>query len=90
MKQALLLTALAAIHLALTAMPGVASVLSAARLGLRDASALLSVGLVGSGVAALLAFWTYFATPEIGHAYAFGLVAVSMLVTQSLSAGLRT
>ena len=79
MNHALLLTSLAAMHLALTALPGVAAVSSAARAGLRDVPVLLAVGMVGSGVAALLAFWAYFAAPPIGHACAIAVVAISFL-----------
>jgi hypothetical protein len=81
MYQTLLLASVAAMHLALTALPAAAVVLSAARVGVRDVPVLLAISLIGSGSAALLAFWAYFAAPAIGHACAFAVVAVSLLVS---------
>src|SRR5215203_2095645 len=81
MYEALLLVGITATHLTLTALAGAAAVLYAGRLGQRDVPVLLAVGMVGSGVAALLAFWAYFAAPPIGHACASTIVAVSFVLS---------
>ena len=80
MDQNRLLGSITALHLTLTALPGVAAVLLAARAGLRDVSLLLGVGMVSCGLAALVAYWCYFAAPLIGATGAFAIVAVSLLV----------
>jgi hypothetical protein len=73
---------LAAVQLALTAMPGIASTLLAARLGVRDVPALLGIGLVGSGATALLAFWVYLEASPLGgycaYAIFFGAIALAV------------
>jgi hypothetical protein len=61
-------------HLVLTALPGVAAALLAARLGLRSVPALLAVGLAATGALAMLTFWAYFADPLLGEAFAFFVV----------------
>ena len=58
-----------AAHLALTGLPGIAATLVAVRLGVRDIPVLLGIGLAGSGAAAFIAFWAYFADPTIGQAW---------------------
>jgi hypothetical protein len=65
-------------HLILTAAPGVAAVLCARRYGVRDVPVLLAIGLAGSGLASLLAFWAFYATPWVGKAYAYGVFAGSV------------
>jgi hypothetical protein len=67
-----------AVHLALTGLPGIAATLAAARLGVRDVPVLLGIGLAGSGVAALIAFWAYFAEPTIGQAWKWVLLLGSI------------
>jgi hypothetical protein len=62
---------LAAVQLLLTAAPGVASVLVAARLGVRRVPVLLGIGLAGSGVAAMLTFWVYYLAPSLGAVCAY-------------------
>ena len=73
---------LTAVQLALTAMPGVASVLLAMRLGARDIPVLLAVALAGSGATAMLAFWGYYASTSLGalcaYAIFFGSIALSV------------
>jgi hypothetical protein len=80
MDQTLLLASITALHLILTAVPGAAGVLLAARAGMRDVSLLLGVGMVSSGLVALLAYWCYFAAPLVGTVCAFAIVGVSLLV----------
>jgi len=67
-----------AIHLALTGLPGIAATLAAMRLGGRDVPVLLAIGLVGSGAAAFLAFWAYFADPTLGQAWNWVLLIGSI------------
>jgi hypothetical protein len=69
-----------AVHLALTGLPGIAATLAAMRLGVRDVPVLLAVGLVGSGAAAFIAFWAYFADPTIGQAWNWVLLIGSIQV----------
>jgi hypothetical protein len=59
------------LHLVLTALPGVAAVLLAARLGLRSVPLLLAVGLAATGALAMLAFWAYYGNRQIGEAWSF-------------------
>jgi len=69
-----------ALHLVLTALPGVAAALFAARRGLRETALLLAVGLAASGVAATLAFWAYYADPVIGRSLAYLVPLGSVLL----------
>jgi hypothetical protein len=69
-----------AVHLALTGLPGIAATLAAMRLGARDVPVLLAIGLAGSGVAAFIAFWAYFADPTIGQAWNWVLLIGSIQV----------
>src|SRR5690242_11215945 len=69
-----------AVHLGLTGLPGIAATLVAMRLGVRDIPVLLGIGLVGSGLAALIAFWAYFAEPTIGQAWNWVLLIGSIQV----------
>jgi hypothetical protein len=62
---------LATVQLTLTAMPGVASVLLAMRLGAREVPVLLGVALAGSGAAAMLVFWAYYLDPWLGGPCAY-------------------
>jgi len=64
---------LSAVQLALTAAPGIAATLVALRLGVRREAELLALGLAGSGVAAMLTFWVYYAIPALGDACAYTL-----------------
>ncbi|HEU4739159.1 MAG TPA: hypothetical protein VFS54_08780 [Solirubrobacterales bacterium] len=59
------------LHFVLTALPGVAAALLAARLGVRSVPVLLATGMVATGVAAMLAFWLYFADPLIGESFSY-------------------
>lgn len=64
----------------LTAVPLLAVALLAARLGVRDESTLLVIGLLGSGVAAVLSFWAYFAAPSFGHVCSYLILVASIAV----------
>lgn len=64
---------IAVVHLALTAAPGVAAALLALRAGVRREPLLLAVALAGSGGAAMLTFWIFYAIPALGDAAAYTL-----------------
>lgn len=68
------------LHLLLTALPLVAAMLFAARLGLRSTPLLLAIGLAASGVVATIAFWAYYAEPLIGRSFAY-LVPLGSVAT---------
>jgi hypothetical protein len=59
------------LHLALTALPGVASALLAARLGVRSVSVLLAIGMAATGVLALIAFWAYYGDRMLGETVSY-------------------
>jgi len=59
------------LHLVLTALPGVAAALLAARLGVRSVPVLLALGMAATGAVAMLAFWLYFADPLAGKSFSF-------------------
>lgn len=59
------------LHLVLTALPGVAAVLLAARLGVRSVPVLLAIGMAATGAVALLAFWLYYADPLVGESFSY-------------------
>jgi hypothetical protein len=69
------------LQLALTAAPGVAAIILSIRRGIREIPVLLGIGLAVSGLAALAAFWAYFAAPWLGGLFAFSLLAGSIAVT---------
>jgi hypothetical protein len=58
-------------HLLLTGAPGVAVVLFLVRRGARSVPVILASALAASGLVASLAFWAYFASPEVGAIWAF-------------------
>jgi hypothetical protein len=58
-------------HLLLTAVPMVAAMLFAARRGVREVAVLLAIGLAVSGLAAILAFWAFYADPLVGKAFSY-------------------
>lgn len=64
--------------LALIGAPGVAAALLATRRGVRDLPVTLGIALAASGVSALLAFWAYYASPTLGQAWDFLLLAGSL------------
>jgi hypothetical protein len=68
------LLVLLVIHLLLTGLPGAAATLLAASRGEQRVPVLLAVGLVGSGVAAMLAFWSYYGSHDLGQTVSFFLV----------------
>jgi hypothetical protein len=59
------------VHLALTALPLVAAMLVAARLGVRSVPILLGVGLAATGVLALIAFWAYYGNRTLGETVSY-------------------
>ena len=59
MRNNLLLFTDLGVQLALTALPLVAAMLFAARLGVRKVPVLLAIGLAASGLLAMLAFWAF-------------------------------
>lgn len=65
-------------HLVLTALPMALAVCLGMRAGLRSVPLLLALALAASGVAAMLAFWAYYADPTIGQAVAFLIVLGSI------------
>lgn len=60
-----------ALHLALTALPGIAAALVAARRGQRQVAVLLAAALAASGASALLAFWAYYGDRLLGESFSF-------------------
>lgn len=69
-------------------MPGVAATLVAVRRGVRSEPVLVVIGLAGSGVAAMLAFWVYYLLPGLGSLCAYGLFFGSVGVAAWLWPGL--
>jgi hypothetical protein len=67
------LLVLLGIHLVLTALPGVAVALVVASRGEEREPVLLGVGLAGSGAAALVVFWSYYGTHELGQTMSYFL-----------------
>ncbi len=66
-------------HLLLTALPGVLATFVAMRRGLRNTSLLLAVGLAGSGTAAMLSFWAFYADPVLGKTLGVALALSCIL-----------
>lgn len=62
---------LLAVHLILTALPGVAVAFFLASRGERRLPVLLAVLLAGSGGVAMIGFWAYYASHEIGQTWSF-------------------
>ena len=71
---------LLAAHLILTALPGVAAALFAAGRGERRVPVLLAVALAASGVVAMLSFWSYWGSRELGETFAYFTVIGSALL----------
>jgi hypothetical protein len=80
MRNNLLLFTDLGIQLTLTALPLIAAMLFAARLGVRKAPVLLAIGLAGSGLTAMLAFWAFYADPIVGKSFSYLLVFGSALL----------
>lgn len=59
------------LHLVLTALPGVAATLLAARLGVRGVPVLLAIGIAATAAVAMLAFWAYYADPVVGESLSY-------------------
>lgn len=58
-------------ELVLIALPAIAAAWFAASRGLRSQVLLIAVALVASGAAAMLVFWGFYASPEVGKTLAF-------------------
>jgi hypothetical protein len=71
---------LLAAHLILTALPGVAAVLFAAARGEARVPVLLAIALAASGVVAMLSFWSYWGSRELGETFAYFTVLGSVLL----------
>jgi hypothetical protein len=69
------------VHLLLTALPGVAAALVAARRGVDAVPILLAIGLAASGAVGILSFWIYYAEPVLGESFSyfalFGSIALA-------------
>jgi hypothetical protein len=59
------------LHLVLTALPGAAAALLAARLGVRNVPVLLATAMAATGVVALLAFWAYYGDRTLGETVSY-------------------
>ena len=82
----LLLTFL--LHLVLTALPGVAATLLAARLGVRSIPLLLAIALAATGAIAMLVFWSYYGDRTLGETVSYLVLFGSALsIAWSLYAG---
>jgi hypothetical protein len=71
---------LLAAHLILTALPGVAAALFAARQGVVQVPVLLAIALAATGAVAMLSFWAYFGDRTVGEAFAYFAVLGSILL----------
>jgi hypothetical protein len=60
-----------AVHLVLTALPGAAACLFAARRGVHSVPVLLAIALAASGALAMLSFWAYYADRLIGESLSY-------------------
>jgi hypothetical protein len=65
----------------MTALPGVAATLFAARLGERRVPVLLTIGLAATGVIAMLSFWAYYGDKTLGQSFSFFTLFGSVLLT---------
>jgi hypothetical protein len=82
----LLLTFL--LHLVLTALPGAAAALFAARLGVRSVPLLLAVALAATGVVAMVVFWSYYGDRTLGETVSYlVLFGAALSIAWSLYAG---
>ena len=80
--------ALLAAHLVLTALPGIAATLIAARLGVRVVPVLLAIGLAATGILAMLDFWAYYGDRTLGETFSYFVLFGSVLsVAWSLYGG---
>lgn len=69
---------LLAAHLILTALPGIAATLFAARKGVREVPVLLAIGLAASGAIGILAFWSFYGERVFGEAFSYFVVIGSI------------
>lgn len=67
-------------HLILTALPGVAATLFAARRGVDQVPVLLAIGLAASGAVGILGFWTFYGERLVGETFAYLVILGSVLV----------
>lgn len=79
---------LLAAHLVLTALPGVAAALIAARLGVRSVPVLLGIALAATGVLAFIVFWGYYGSRVLGETLSYFILFAAILsVAWSLYGG---
>jgi hypothetical protein len=71
---------LLAAHLVMTALPGVAAALCAARNGVVRVPVLLAIGMAATGAAAMLAFWAYYADHTLGQSFSYFVLFGSVLL----------
>jgi hypothetical protein len=71
---------LLAAHLLMTALPGVAAALLAARNGVRSVPVLLAIGLAATGAVAMLAFWAYYLDRTAGQSFSYFVLLGSVLL----------
>ena len=71
---------LLAAHLVLTGLPGVALALFAAGRGETRVPVLLAIALAATGVVAMLSFWSYYGSRELGETFAYFTVLGSVLL----------
>lgn len=77
------------VHLALTALPGVAAALLAARLGVRSVPVLLAAGMAATGVLAMVAFWAYYGDRTLGETVSYLVLFGSVALTAAALHGGR-
>ncbi|MDQ3724837.1 MAG: hypothetical protein M3335_02920, partial [Actinomycetota bacterium] len=79
---------LLAAHLVMTALPGMAATLLAARNGVRGVPVLLAIGLAATGAVAMLAFWAYYLDQTAGQTFSYLVLFGSvLLIATSLRGG---
>ncbi|MFL5898119.1 MAG: hypothetical protein ACJ76D_06595 [Solirubrobacterales bacterium] len=71
MANAVSLLAVLALHLFLTALPLVAAMLLGAAAGARRVPLLLGIGLLASGLVALISFWAFYASLTVGKSFIY-------------------
>jgi hypothetical protein len=78
------------LHLVLTALPGAAAALLAARLGVRSVPVLLATALGAGAALAMLAFWAFYADRAIGESFSyFALFGSALAIAWALYEGVE-
>lgn len=82
------LLSILALHLVLTGLPGAAAALLFARRGVSHVPVLLAIGLVATGLVAVVSFWAYYADPLVGKSFAaLALFGSAAAIAASLGGG---